>query len=145
VYAPSFQAPTETTLDLGVPLLQLELDSEQEDVYSTDYNAFGEEGSYRVVFYAQDEAGNQASPRVVRTGMETVYLPLVVRNHVGVGQAAPNAQDGADEVPTPVEDGPEPEATPEIEDEPGEGPLPEPAPAQEERIYLPLVVRDHVE
>jgi hypothetical protein len=141
VYAPSFQAPTETTLDLGVPLLQLELDPEQEGVYSTHYNAFGEEGAYRVVIYAQDSAGNQAPPRVVRT-LETVYLPIVLRNQGGAGEAATTVESGTQEGEPTVQPSPEPEVTPEPEDEPGEGPMPEPAPAGEEWIFLPLVVRD---
>jgi hypothetical protein len=82
VYAPSFQAPTETTLELGVPLIELQLDPEQPGRYSAFYNNFGEEGSYRVVVYVQDRAGNQATPRVVRTGVaqESIFLPLVVKN-----------------------------------------------------------------
>ena len=81
VYAPSFQAPAETTLDLGVPLIELLPDPEQPGRYSAFYNNFGQEGSYRVVVYVQDRAGNQGRPRVLRTGVpqESVFLPLMVR------------------------------------------------------------------
>ena len=80
VYAPSFQEPTTTSLDLGVPLIELEPDVEQEGLYSAYYNAFGEAGTYRVVIYAQDEGGNQALPRLVQAGGQKVYLPLVLKN-----------------------------------------------------------------
>jgi len=82
VYAPSFQEPTTTTLQLGVPLVQLEPDPGEEGSYSTTYpGGFAEEGTYRVVFYAQDEAGVHAAPTLEMVGdtTTTVYLPLVVK------------------------------------------------------------------
>jgi hypothetical protein len=80
VFAPSFQEPTTTTLQLGVPLVQLEPDPEEEGSYSTTYpGGFAEEGTYRVVFYAQDEAGVHAAPRLELTATY-VYLPLVVKS-----------------------------------------------------------------
>jgi hypothetical protein len=81
VYAPSFVAPTETTLELGVPLIQLEPEEGRDGAYSAYYNAFGEEGSYRVVIYAQDTAGNHALPRVIHTGPQSAYMPVVVKGH----------------------------------------------------------------
>jgi hypothetical protein len=82
VYAPSFQEPTETSLDLGVPMIELEPDVEQEGVYSAYYNAFGEEGLYRVVIYVEDRVGNQAQPYMVKVGEQEayVYLPLILKN-----------------------------------------------------------------
>ena len=80
VYAPSFQEPTYTSLELGVPLIELEPDVEQEGLYSAYYNAFGEAGVYRVVIYAEDQVGNQAPPRLVQAGGQKVYLPLVLRD-----------------------------------------------------------------
>jgi hypothetical protein len=77
VYAPSFQAPDHTTLDLGVPLVELEPDPEQAGEYAATYNGFIEQGAYRLVIYAEDEAGNQAAPRVVYSGGTSAYLPLV--------------------------------------------------------------------
>ena len=77
IYAPSFQEPEDTTLDLGVPLVELAPDPEQPGHYSVMYNGFIEEGTYRVVIYADDEAGNQAQPRAVFTGGQRAYLPLL--------------------------------------------------------------------
>ena len=79
VYAPSFQEPAYTSLELGVPLIELEADPLQEDVYSASYNAFSEEGVYRVVIYAADEVGNQGQPRSIQTGDQAVYLPLAIK------------------------------------------------------------------
>jgi hypothetical protein len=66
-------------MDLGVPLVKLEPDEEQEGVYQAIYNGFVEEGAYRVVIYAADEVGNQASPRKAFMVQMQVFLPLVLR------------------------------------------------------------------
>jgi len=80
VYAPSFQEPVSTTLNLGVPVLLLEPDPDTEGLYTATYpSGFTEEGTYRVVFYAQDGAGTHAPPRLVTTD-KRVYLPVVVKN-----------------------------------------------------------------
>jgi hypothetical protein len=80
VYAPSFEEPADTTLNLGVPVVLLEEDPEQEGLYSTDYpSGFTEPGRYRVVFYAQDRAGTHAQPRRVLVGEQNAYLPIVRR------------------------------------------------------------------
>ena len=81
VYAPSFQEPVSTTLGLGVPIVLLQEDSEQEGLYRATYaGGFDETGEYRVIFYAQDQAGMHAPPRrvVVKPSWE-LYLPLVLR------------------------------------------------------------------
>jgi len=80
VYAPSFQEPAETTLELGVPLVRLEADQEEVMTYRVTYpGGFAEAGNYRVVFYAQDRSGAYALPRVVMLGgTETIYLPLIL-------------------------------------------------------------------
>jgi hypothetical protein len=79
VYPPSFQEPTFTTMELGVPLVRLEPVSGQEGLYSGTYGTFGEEGRYRIVVYAEDRAGNQALPRLVQVGQGQIYLPMVFR------------------------------------------------------------------
>jgi hypothetical protein len=79
IYAPSFQEPISTTLELGVPLVELQRDPEQEGSFTAFYDRFDEEGSYEVVIHAQDQAGNYARPSLVQTGMHVVYLPLVMR------------------------------------------------------------------
>ena len=84
VYAPSFEEPTFTTLELGVPLLRLEVDPEVEDLYRASYpGGFIEEGRYRVVFYAQDCSGAHAQPKLVTVGERKVYLPLIMKNPGG--------------------------------------------------------------
>lgn len=82
IYPPSFKEPDYTTLELGVPLLRLLEQEETGGTYVESYSAFVETGQYRVVVYAQDEAGNQASPEVVMVGLGVaeVYLPLVVKS-----------------------------------------------------------------
>ncbi len=79
-YAPSFEEPPDTTIELGVPLVKLEPDVEQEGLYLAKYNGFVEEGEYRVVVYAADEAGNQALPKMAQTWEYGIYLPLVRKN-----------------------------------------------------------------
>jgi sugar lactone lactonase YvrE len=82
VYAPSFQEPTVTTLELGVPLLRLTADPDVEGLYRVTYpGGFTEEGTYRVVFYAQDRMGMQAQPTLVIAGGHKLYLPLVQRRN----------------------------------------------------------------
>jgi hypothetical protein len=81
VYAPSFAEPAGTTLNLGVPVVLLRADPAQDSVYRATYpNGFTEEGTYRVVFYAQDKAGTHAPPRLATAGERRVYLPVVQRN-----------------------------------------------------------------
>ena len=82
IYTPSFEEPDFTTLELGVPLVKLVEDEEIEGVYAESYDGFAETGQYRVVVYAQDRAGNQASPEVVMVtvGERKVYLPLLLKN-----------------------------------------------------------------
>ena len=77
VVPPSFQEPTFTTMELGVPLVRLEPDPQREGRYTGTYGTFAEQGLYRVVIYAEDRAGNQALPTLVRVGQRTVYLPIL--------------------------------------------------------------------
>jgi hypothetical protein len=144
VYAPSFQPPTETTLELGVPLIQLEAEVGQPDTYSAQYNAFGEEGSYRVVIYAEDEAGNYATPRVIQTGKTNVYLPLVVRGQAQAARAPAEETPASEQLPE-KEDLPEEEVLPKEEVLPEEEDLPQPERIGTVQIFLPLVVKDHGE
>ncbi|MBN1641170.1 MAG: hypothetical protein JXA09_08035 [Anaerolineae bacterium] len=83
VYAPSFQEPEPGTPNLGVPVVLLQPDPADDTRYTAVYpNGFTEQGEYRVVFYAQDEAGTHAPPvLVVPGGAESrVFLPLLLRN-----------------------------------------------------------------
>ena len=81
VYAPSYQEPTYTSLDLGVPLIKLDPDAVVDGLYLATYNGFTEEGQYRVVIYAADSAGNQAMPRLAERPTMKVYLPVVMRGN----------------------------------------------------------------
>jgi hypothetical protein len=81
IYPPSFEEPEPTdtmpALDLtSIKLLDLDGDGE----YTGTYTGFTEVGEYHVVVYAEDDEGDQATPKGanVRRGWE-VYLPLVVK------------------------------------------------------------------
>ena len=83
IYPPSFEEPEPTdtmpALDLtSIKLLDLDGDGE----YSGTYTGFTEVGEYHIVVYAEDDEGDQATPKGadVRRGWE-VYLPLVVKGH----------------------------------------------------------------
>jgi len=80
IYAPSFQSPTTTTLELGVPLIALQPDLDHEGLYTANYNGFTEPGVYRVIVYARDEVGNQALPKMAQPGPKKVFLPLVSKS-----------------------------------------------------------------
>jgi hypothetical protein len=81
VYPPSFQEPTYTTLNLGVPSLKLDPVNGTPGLYRASYpNGFTEPGDYRVIIYAQDKTGMQAQPRRAGTGEAKLYLPLVLRH-----------------------------------------------------------------
>jgi hypothetical protein len=77
VYPPNFTSPTTTTLELGVPTILLQPDASAEGIYKANYNGFNLPGAYRVVFYASDQSGNQALPKLVQTGLKKVFLPMV--------------------------------------------------------------------
>jgi hypothetical protein len=83
IYAPSFQEPSGTTLNLGVPVVQLQADPIVSGKYTTTYpNGFTEQGQYQVVFYARDKSDDYATPKSVIPGAplsETVFLPVVLR------------------------------------------------------------------
>jgi hypothetical protein len=79
IYPPSFQEPSDVTLNLNVPVVRLEPVAGQDGMYTSPYpNGFSEGGDYRVVFYAQDQAGIHAVPRQPGGGVN-VYLPLARR------------------------------------------------------------------
>ncbi|MBN1874889.1 MAG: fibronectin type III domain-containing protein [Anaerolineae bacterium] len=77
IYPPSFVEPTETTMELGIPLVQLQV--QPSGSYAVTYSGFVEEGVYRVLIYAQDSGGNQALPKLAVMRDEVVYLPLIIR------------------------------------------------------------------
>ncbi|MEM7535329.1 MAG: fibronectin type III domain-containing protein [Chloroflexota bacterium] len=79
VYPPSFSEPNFTTLNLNVPILRLEPDPDNPEMYRSDYpNGFVEEGNYRTVFYAQDRLGIHALPRQ-EGDLFRIFLPVVSR------------------------------------------------------------------
>lgn len=79
VYPPNFQEPTDVTLNLNVPTVRLEKDPQVEGKYVFPYiNGFPEQGDYRIVFYAQDRLGINATPKLVGESLN-LYLPLVAK------------------------------------------------------------------
>jgi hypothetical protein len=81
VFAPSFQEPSGTTLNLGAPVVKLNPDPVIAGRYTASYpNGFPEAGQYQVVFYARDKAEDYAVPKSWPGGAgEKVYLPVVLR------------------------------------------------------------------
>jgi hypothetical protein len=79
IYPPSFKEPEGVTLNLNMPVVRLEPDANTPGLYRFNYiNGFTEQGDYRIIFYAQDRLGINATPR--RAGeMDGIYLPLINR------------------------------------------------------------------
>jgi hypothetical protein len=77
IFPPSFQEPSDVTLNLSVPILRLDPDATTAGRFTANYvNGFPEEGEYRVVFYAQDTNGINAVPK--REGeLAMIYLPVI--------------------------------------------------------------------
>lgn len=79
IFAPSFQEPADVTLNLNAPTVRLNADPNTPGRYFVNYpNGFTEAGDYRVIFYAQDRLGIQATPTTEGEG-RAVYLPLIAR------------------------------------------------------------------
>lgn len=83
IFPPSFQEPTDVTLNLNLPVVRLEPVPNQAGQFQVNYpNGFIENGDYRIIFYAQDRLGVNAKP--LRQGdtpvlENSIFLPLVVR------------------------------------------------------------------
>jgi hypothetical protein len=85
VFPPSFKEPTDVTLNLNVPVVRLEPVAAEKGRYRVSYpNGFIEDGDYRIIFYAQDRVGLNATP--TRQGdaptaptLDQIFLPLVAR------------------------------------------------------------------
>jgi hypothetical protein len=79
VFPPSFQEPDDVTLNLNVPTVRLDPDPATPGRYVFNYvNGFSETGDYRIIFYAQDQIGLHAVPRVEGEALK-LFLPLVVQ------------------------------------------------------------------
>ncbi len=79
IFRPSFEDPTDVTLNLDVPTVRLNADPNTPGRYFVNYpNGFSEAGDYRVIFYAQDRLGIQALPKTAGEGY-SIYLPALVR------------------------------------------------------------------
>ena len=80
VFAPSFQEPISTTLELGAPRVRLDPVPDEEGVYQGSYSGgFTESGAYTLVLYAQDRSEANSRPKVVTLAGSHIYLPIVVR------------------------------------------------------------------
>ena len=80
VYPPSFQEPSDVTINLNVPVVRLEAVPNSPGHFAVDYpNGFSEAGDYRVLFYAQDRLGINAQPLQPGGSPHSIYLPMVIR------------------------------------------------------------------
>ncbi len=80
VYPPSFQEPSDVTINLNVPVVRLEAVPDNPGHFAVDYpNGFSEAGDYRVLFYAQDRLGINAQPLQPGGSPHSIYLPMVIR------------------------------------------------------------------
>ena len=78
IYGPTFEEPADVTINLNVPVLELEPVIGQPGKYSVEYtNGFVDPGDYRIVFYAQDRLGLHAAP--VSPGEIQLFLPTILR------------------------------------------------------------------
>jgi len=82
IYAPSYQPPQPGEELVSETLPTIVLLEQGSGWYGATYTGFNEVGLYRVVIYAEDNAGQEARPVAieVRTGWP-VFLPLVERDH----------------------------------------------------------------
>jgi len=79
IFPPGYQEPTDVTQNLAVPVVRLEPDPAQAGRYLFNYqNGFGQDGAYRIVFYAQDRLGIQATPKLVGESIK-LYLPFATK------------------------------------------------------------------
>lgn len=83
IYPPDFVEPPPSP-DGSTPSLHpptIELTHVDNDLYAASYAGFIKPGLYRIIFYAQDDDGNQALPHattvMVSSENKTFYLPLI--------------------------------------------------------------------
>jgi hypothetical protein len=80
VYPPSYPPPEPGEELEAEPMLREYLSPQTNDWYGKQYNTFDEMGEYRLVIYAEDDAGLAARPLEVKVQVGwPVYLPLVMR------------------------------------------------------------------
>jgi hypothetical protein len=81
IYPPSYQAPSESEELVQEALPTTVLLDQGNDWYGARFDGFRERGTYRVVFFADDNQDANARPVSVNVmvGANTVYLPLVSR------------------------------------------------------------------
>ncbi len=79
IYPPTYKAPTESEELVQEVLPTTVLLDQGNDWYGARFDGFREQGTYRVVFFADDNQGSNARPVSVnvRFGANTIYLPLV--------------------------------------------------------------------
>ncbi|MEZ4658291.1 MAG: C13 family peptidase [Caldilineaceae bacterium] len=81
IYPPSYRAPAESEELVQEALPTAVLLDQGNDWYGARFDGFSEKGTYRVVFYADDNQGVHARPLSVEVqlGSNDVYLPLIMR------------------------------------------------------------------
>jgi hypothetical protein len=79
IYPPTYKAPTESEELVQEVLPTTVLLDQGNDWYGARFDGFREQGTYRVVFFADDNQGSNARPVSidVRFGTNSLYLPLV--------------------------------------------------------------------
>jgi hypothetical protein len=82
IYPPSFEepAPTDTMPELDLTSIRLS-DSDCDGSYNGTYGGFTELGEYHIVVYAEDDEGDQATPKGVDVWRGwKVYLPTLIKD-----------------------------------------------------------------
>lgn len=81
IYPPSYTAPSESEELVQEALPTAVLLDQGNDWYGARYDGFKEAGTYRIVFFADDNQGTHARPVSVNVafGTNQIYLPMVTR------------------------------------------------------------------
>jgi hypothetical protein len=80
IYAPSYEPPASQDELVWEQVVSVNLSPEGAGWYRTNYPGFNELGSYRIVFYAEDNEGLQARPLEVNAWSgRQVFLPMLLR------------------------------------------------------------------
>jgi len=83
IYPPSYQPPDESEELVQESLQTILLLDQGNSIYTATHSGFDENGTYRIVIYAQDRDRQQARPVTVEvqvgTSSHALYLPLLIK------------------------------------------------------------------
>ena len=81
IYPPSYQPPQNQEELVDENVLTTTLDAQGSDQYNVTYTGFIETGTYRIVFYAIDGAGqlSRLKEATVEVSGQRVYLPVILK------------------------------------------------------------------